>query len=395
MEVSVDVNTKDEIGQLSNSFDTMASALRRSQAELLAAKDYTEQIIRSMDDGLVVMDTSNLIRSVNPSACRLLGRAENDIVGRPVTSIVEKGAEVIPENGPGISQDEPEAALVNVLRQANTGPIRFIISFAGDPLLELAVTATPISMWSGQRSVGMFMRDVTKERDLERRRYQFISIASHELRTPMTAIMGFSELLLHRTPSEATRKDWLERINRESQRLASLVNNILNVFSVQSGQQTVNMERIRLESVVEDTLVKFKPITQKHEFLVDASPNIPYVMADREKLVQVLTNLMDNAIKFSPDGGPVTVKIYDESEQKRVVLAITDRGIGINSRDSEVIFSAFSRIYRPETGNLGGTGLGLFLVKGLVELMRGEVWVQSEKGKGSTFFVALQTKEKL
>ncbi len=393
LDVMVDVKSKDEIGQLGISFNTMAVALRNSKTDLLAAKDYTEQVIRSMDDALVVVGTDNLIQSLNPSASRLLGYNDLSLVGQSITSIVGEGVKVSLENGARDTQPDPKIALVSLIHKASTEATRFVITLPGDTPLDLAIAAFPINLGSGHISIGLLMRDVTRERDLERRRYQFISNASHELRTPMTAILGFSELLLHRNPSEETRKYWLEHLHRESLRLTSLVNNILNVFSVQSGTQKVDIKCIRLEDPVEEALSCVRNTTGKHEFMVDIAPNLPGVMADREKVVQVLTNILDNAIKFSPDGGKINISVYNEPMRKRAVVAISDQGIGISTRESEVIFTAFSRIYRPETGNIRGTGLGLFTVKGWMDLMRGEVWMQSEKGKGSTFFVALQTED--
>ncbi|MFQ6031005.1 MAG: sensor histidine kinase, partial [Dehalococcoidia bacterium] len=131
--------------------------------------------------------------------------------------------------------------------------------------------------------------------------------------------------------------------------------------------------------------------TDKHEFRENIPPDLPRVAADREKLVQILANLLDNAIKYSPDGGTITVSATHEPGRDRVVVAVEDHGIGIASEDQDRVFTAFQRIRRPETRGIGGTGLGLYIVKALAELSQGEVWLESQVQWGSTFFFSLPT----
>lgn len=233
--------------------------------------------------------------------------------------------------------------------------------------------------------------EVVLKDELERRTSSFISMASHQLRTPMTTIMGFSELLLNRELPGATRQRYLERLFRNSQRLAAIVNDLLDVSRKQAGKLVANLEPLALREIIEAQLADIVAAPEKHEFRLDIQPNLPPVLADREKLSQVLANLLDNAIKYSPDGGVVTISAAHEQTRDRVVVAIQDHGVGIAAEQVALLFTAFHRIKRPETEKVAGTGLGLYIVKGLMELMGGEVWVESKVNRGSTFYFSVPT----
>lgn len=234
---------------------------------------------------------------------------------------------------------------------------------------------------------------LTLKEELERRQNTFISRASHELRTPMTSIMGFSELLLRREVSEFTRKRWLDRINRGSKRLASIVDDLLSISRIQSGKLAFNPEHLELRQVVRSELTSLALTKDIHEFREDVPPGLPPVVADHHKLAQILTNLLDNAIKYSPEGGLITVSATFQPGKKRVVVSVADQGVGISLEDQDRLFTPFQRIKRPETRGIAGTGLGLSVVKALVELSHGEVWVESREQKGSTFFFSLPATE--
>ncbi len=217
----------------------------------------------------------------------------------------------------------------------------------------------------------------------------FISISSHELRTPMTVILGFSELLLQQDPPERIRKEWLNHIHSEMLRLSAIVDDTLNVSRIQSGRLKLTLEPVRMHEVIEQALMSTRAMDERHQFVVEASPDTPPVMADRDKVAQVLINLLSNAVKYSPRGGRVTVAARHEPARGRVVISVADQGVGIAPDDQRRLFTTFHRIHRPETEGVRGTGLGLYIVKGLVELMQGEVWFESELNKGTTFHFSL------
>ena len=224
---------------------------------------------------------------------------------------------------------------------------------------------------------------------VHQRQIGFISAASHELRTTMTTILGFTKLLQEQDPPESSRREWLERIHRDCWRLATIVDDLLDVSRIQSGSLTLQPELLVLRDIVQEVLADITPTTDRHEFLVEIAPHTLRVFADRDKLAQVLVNLLGNAVKYSPSGGPITISARPVPQMQRVAVAVADQGIGIAPEDRGALFSWFHRIRRPETEGVQGTGLGLYIVKALVELMSGEVWMEGELNRGSTFLFSL------
>jgi len=230
----------------------------------------------------------------------------------------------------------------------------------------------------------MLIRDVSM-------RDTFISVASHELRTPLTSILGYADLLLHRNPHSATRQRWLKNILNNSQRVSAMVDDLLNVSRIQSGKVSIKLERARLSDVLEDTLSFVKESTNKHEFAVDIESDLPDVFVDRDKLSHVVGNILSNAVKYSPNGGRITLSAHNDQERHRIVVSVADEGIGIGPADKDLLFTTFHRIQRPETRGIRGSGLGLYIAKEWMEAMGGEIWLESELNKGSTFFLGIPT----
>ncbi|MDA0264627.1 MAG: ATP-binding protein [Chloroflexi bacterium] len=229
--------------------------------------------------------------------------------------------------------------------------------------------------------------------ELDRRFQTFMALASHELRTPTTTIMGFSELLLTRDVTEENRREWLTMVHRNSVQLAGIVNDLLNVTRIQSGTFVIKKEDVSLDVVVQEALASIRPATNGHEISVDIPSGLPMVTSDPDKLNQVLINLIGNAVKYSPDGGAVTVHAAHEPSSGRVVVGVKDEGLGIALEDQAMLFKPFSRIRTPETETIDGSGLGLYLVKELVGAMGGEIWLESQRGLGSAFFISLPAAE--
>jgi signal transduction histidine kinase len=228
----------------------------------------------------------------------------------------------------------------------------------------------------------MLVRDVSL-------RNTFVSIVSHELRTPLTAIVGFADLLFHRNPPEDTRKLWAQNIYIQADKLSTLVEELLNVTRIQSGKTRLNIRAEKLSFVLEEQLDMTRYHTNKHELVINMEPDLPDVLIDRDKFGHVILNILNNAVKYSPNGGQIKVSASYEKQRNRVVVAISDEGIGIGPADKESLFTTFHRIQRPETASIGGSGLGLYIAKEWTEAMGGAIWLESELNKGSTFFVGV------
>ena len=339
----------------------------------------------SMTEGLIVLGQDATVMYLNETAESLWELNADAVRGKSLREVFE------PKEGdfesPKVSQD-----IVDVAERALDSPAKIEITLIKPQKRHLEVTVFPIPAAPGQRMTGLFARDVTEEVEHQERRNAFVSIASHELRTPMTAVMGFSEMLLRNDVAESSRREWLQRIYKNSQVLSSIVDDMLNVSRIHSGKLALNLEHVELESVVGEVLAGVAPEANGHEFVVVIPPGTPQVVADREKLDQVLINLLTNAAKYSPQSGRITLSARHSEEEERVVVKVEDEGIGIAPDDQKQLFNTFYRIRRPETEGVRGTGLGLSIVRGLVMMMRGEVWVESELNKGSSFFFSIPTR---
>ncbi len=222
----------------------------------------------------------------------------------------------------------------------------------------------------------------------------FVSIASHELRTPMTAIRSYAWMALHQSdvPLSKTLEKYIARIFLSTERLINLVNDMLNVSRIESGRIEINPEPIDILSLIRDILdeVYYSKSEEKNIQFIVSDKKVPKVLADPEKLRQVFLNLVGNSLKFTPDGGKIIFDFF--SDGKTVEISVSDTGVGIPKEDLSKLFHKFGRLDNSYTASAtsGGTGLGLYISKSLVELMHGKIWIQSEGlNKGATFTVAL------
>lgn len=351
------------------------AAIGREQRALQAIQE-------SITERLVVIDQSGRIRYCNQTGTKLPDTKPGQALDRMADEFFRGRATVMESP----KQAEALALMANCSTQA---PAKLDVKMTAPQIRSLEVSSFNIPSYAGPGMIGLLIRDVTEERDLRTRRDNFVSIASHELRTPMTAIMGHSELLLARQMSPDMQRQWLDRIYRNSKQLTIIIDDLLNTSRIQSGRIVVNPEKFPLKPVIEDSVFFAKSMSEKHTFDVDIAPDTPEVWADRDKLGQILTNLVTNAVKYSPNGGLVKVVARHEPGQGRVVVSVADQGMGIAPNDRDQLFSTFYRVKRPETDGIRGSGLGLYIVKGLIELMGGTVWLESELNRGTTFYFAV------
>jgi signal transduction histidine kinase len=215
----------------------------------------------------------------------------------------------------------------------------------------------------------------------------FMSTMSHELRTPLNSILGFSEVLLSSPQLNDKQQRWVGNIQSSGQRLLNLINDILDLAKIEAGKMEVRLEEFSIHEVCEGMLNMFRPLAEKKniDLRSQIEPDIPRLRQDPIKLQQILQNLLSNAIKFTPEGGRVLLKA--EADAGHLVLTVTDSGVGIAPEEQELVFEKFRQSGNPLTREHAGTGLGLSIVRELSKLLGGEVVLQSELGRGSTFTV--------
>jgi signal transduction histidine kinase len=222
----------------------------------------------------------------------------------------------------------------------------------------------------------------------------FLATMSHELRTPLNTILGFSEVLLSGDNLAEKQQRWVRNIQTSGDRLLNLINDILDLAKIEAGKMKIRLEEFSIQEVCEGMLNMFRPLAEKKniELRSQADPSIPLLRQDMAKLHQILSNLLSNAIKFTPEGGRVLIKAEAEppgSVAKNLILTVTDTGVGIVPEEQELVFEKFRQAGNPLTREHAGTGLGLSIVRELCKLLGGDVTLQSELGRGSTFQVRL------
>ncbi len=236
--------------------------------------------------------------------------------------------------------------------------------------------------------------DITEIRNVERMKTAFVSTVSHELRTPLTSIKGFIATLLSDADGyydRETQREFYTIIDTECDRLTRLIGDLLNVSRIEAGRALdLNPKPIQIPSLISKVVSVQRSYTNKHTFNVRVDEDFPTIIADEDKVDQILTNLTNNAIKYSPGGGEIT--ITGRVDEDKVTISVADQGVGIPKEHLPKVFDRFHRVDNRDTREVGGTGIGLYLVKHLVEAHGGKIWVESKVGKGTTFFFTLPEK---
>jgi signal transduction histidine kinase/putative methionine-R-sulfoxide reductase with GAF domain len=342
-----------------------------------------DSVMDSLVDGLVLVNRGNKITYTNPCAERMLGLPEGSMVGLSLAAVEQKMADRTTDSPGVLTQllnapiDSEEAPAVEVSLStpvARTLQIRFFrIRHVG----------------GGHLGLGLLLRDVTREKELDRMKSQLLSTVSHELRTPLASIKGFATTMLRQDVEwdEVSRREFLSIIDEESDRLTELIGNLLDMSRVEAGELRVEPESIDLLPILEETAAAFQVMTSEHRFQVRALKPLPQVLADPRRTRQVVRNLVENAVKYSPAGGTVT--ILAQVSQDRVQVSVADQGIGIKPDDVERVFDRFYQVDSASTRRVGGSGLGLAICKAIVEAHSGCIWVESRPGVGSTFYFTL------
>jgi signal transduction histidine kinase/CHASE3 domain sensor protein len=344
----------------------LEAALRLEEAERAAGE--ARAVFYAIADGVLLSDPFGRVTAMNRALEALTGWTEAEARGRPY-------AEVLP-----IATDQVGGPADLVSRYGRKVPV--------------AVSSAPIFDARGRVVGGVdVIRDVSREREIDEVKSALISTVSHELRTPLTLIHGFAELLVLRDmPVERQRSSAVEILDA-SRRLARLIDDLLSVSRMESGRLVLDPRPLDLAAVVERILSPFRAMAARHTLRTKLPGNLPVIWGDPDKVEQILTNLVGNAIKYSPGGGEVLVTVDHDGDT--VQVSVRDQGIGMSPRDMGQLFEKFYRVDREEVRRAGGTGLGLYITKRLVEMHGGRLWAESWPGVGSVFRFTLPTSDEL
>jgi two-component system phosphate regulon sensor histidine kinase PhoR len=362
---------RDEIGELSRTLDQLSVSLSQSLSELRDDRDLLGRILESMREGVLVMDGEHRILLANASLKETL-LLDSDVVGRTAIEVI-RNADL---------QALVDRAMLS--EQAELGEIEI----AGMTPRRMQVHASRLS--GEPRALLLVLFDVTEMRRLETIRRDFVANVSHELRTPITSIRSSAETLriaIDNDPKAAA--EFLEMIERNARRLGELVNDLLDLSRIEAREYHPLARSVELPPLCVKVIAAFADRAQsRHLKFKTEFPSVPPVaIADPNAVERVLTNLVDNALKYCTEGTTVTLRV--EARAKKVILQVMDSGPGIEAKHLPRLFERFYRVDPGRSRDMGGTGLGLSIVKHLVEIMGGDVEVSSEPGKGSTFTVTL------
>lgn len=348
--------------------------LRRVEAE----RATLDSLMRSLVDGLVLVDADGQVAYWNPSAERYLGLSADVALGQRLEAILAHLCTIMQD--PAEKLHDLRRALTDV---ASCPQVEFMVTSPAPRTLQARFL--PVE---GRHGLGIVLRDVTAERQLDEMKSQLLSTVSHELRTPLASIKGFATTLLRDDVQwePAAQREFLQIIDQESDRLGELIANLLEMSRIDAGALRIDRSWITLQETVEEAVTEMRLRSEAHQFTLDLPANLPRVCADTRRIRQVLHNLLENAIKYSPSG---EIRVSARSGANEIIVSVSDQGEGIPPDQLSRVFERFYRIGSPATRRAGGTGLGLSICKGIVEAHGGRIWAESTLGKGSTFHFSL------
>lgn len=362
---------KDYADNLELMVEERTEMLSRALRETEEGRDKIDVILKSVADGLVVTDKQNRIVLMNKAAEELLNVRLSETIGRPIDFAIE---------------DKTLREKIKHSFEEKTTGYQFDFELPTDdlkiPRIVQARTSVIKDKKGKKMGILMIMNDVSQEREVDRMKTEFLSTAAHELRTPLTSIQGFSEILLNKKGlTKKETKKFLTYINDQSVNLAKIVNDLLDISRIESGKgYSLHKVQCDFNEMIKEIISYYDKQVEKHTFKISLPSKTEEPFLDKDKIEQVLKNIIDNAIKYSPKGDEIRITCIKENNNVKV--SVKDQGIGMTSKQVDKIFDKF---YRADTSDSAptGTGLGMTLVKHLVEAHGGKVWVESELGKGT------------
>lgn len=383
--------TNSEQGDLPLFITQLAASIRlalRAQA-LAKEQDRFAAIFHYSAEGILTVDNALRIIDFNPAMEHFTGWREYEVLGRFYFEVLR------PKDRQGKDlglQDSP--ILQAFAGQSVVNREMYIAARDGQHFLA-AVTASVVRSALGEPVSGILnVRDITRERQQEEQRSTFISVISHELQTPIAIIKGYASTLarrdVHIDPQVVHSR--LVAIEEEADRLNKLVGNLLYASRIQAGGIQMDVTALDLAPLIRGVIRRFKAKSPDVTFKTAIPANLPSVMADRERIEEVLQNLIDNAIKYSPQQRNITIACRATGEE--VIVSVSDRGMGISLREQEQIFERFHRVGEPLAPLTPGAGLGLYICRAIIEAHGGNIWVESTLRQGSTFSFSLPREEK-
>lgn len=358
-------------------------SIKRDREVISAERNKLSVTVNSITDGVIALNLEGRILMSNPTAENLLGLKQAEMVGKRLDEIMS------------LKEDQLDIPLGNLLPKGRLEKDEVLLRKENVRLISRAGKKVYTSLTSSAIKEGMevglgaiiTIHDTTKERELEEMRLDFVSMAAHELRTPLTSIKGYLSVFIRENASKfnAEQNTFLTRINNATDQLSSLTENLLNVSRIEKGTLTASLAPLDWAMAAQQIVDQFRERAKENDqtLVFEKPQNIPQVSVDKVRITEVLSNLLANAISYTPPKGRIEVAIEAQGDQ--VITHVKDTGRGIPKEAIPHLFTKFYRVYGALGEGSKGTGLGLYISKSIVELHHGKIWAESELGKGSIF----------
>ncbi|MBN2539602.1 MAG: PAS domain-containing protein [Deltaproteobacteria bacterium] len=375
---SLMINSSDETGRLARNINYMVKELKEKIQSANEEKGKLEAVLASMEDGILLLDTDDRIEAINDASKKIFTARFRDIVGKtPLEAFrnidMQKALDRYKETGAPISRE---------------------IILGEEDQAALDVTISPVhGLPEGKEKTMIVLHDVTRLKKLEKVRADFVANVTHEIKTPLTAILGFIETLEGGAIDERkTAKKFLHTIHEHAERLDRLVDDLLVISNAELGEMRFSFEGVSLNGVIENALTVIeRKASEKGVHMEKEMPDdLPIICGDRDRLHQIVLNVLDNAVKFTPDSGSISIKTLD-GKDGNVYIKISDTGIGIPKGEIPRLGERFYRVDKTRSRELGGTGLGLSIVKHLMTAHNGRIEIESQLGRGTTVSLIFPT----
>lgn len=351
----------------------------KKYGKALADKQETEAVIRSVAEGLVVVDAKGQVVMMNPAAEKLLGVSSKNKIGRPVLEGARK------------------EQLFSLAKDTPGGSKEIELDGEDDTKRTLRASSAIIENENGQ-TVGMVsvLNDITKQKEIDGMKASFVSSVSHELRTPLIAIEKSVALILGGTVGKVSpsQEQLLDIAHRNLKRLTLLINDLLDLSKLEASKMKLSRQPERIARVVDDCIATLDTWAKAKSIALakQVAPDLPEIDMDANRITQVLTNLIGNAIKFTPNEGRIFVSAVRRANAQEIEVSVKDTGIGLKPEHLSKVFDKFYQVGERVSSDVNGTGIGLAISKEIVELHGGKIWVESEKGQGANFIFTLPMK---